>query len=105
MIIELTPSGIDDRLYCKTDLEVNFYVQSYHKGVLTIEPIPGVSIENFASMVAALFWPSSPIYGLKRVKFKFNDIPISISDKKATKFMIVKQYYEKSNKLDSKGGK
>jgi len=85
-------------LYCVTNKEVQFYLLSFNNGILRIEPKVNTNIEKFALMVAKLFDPSSNFFGIKRVKFEFNGIPISVSAKKATPYLIVKQYKDKWEK-------
>lgn len=82
-------------LFCTTNIGINFYLISYNNGILKIEPQVNANLEKFALMVSKLFDPSSNFYGVKRVKFEFNGIPISVSAKKATPFLIVKQYRDK----------
>jgi len=98
MHISLKKVESNGEIYCETSLGINFYLRSFNKGVMTIEPTKFVTIENFAEMVSACFYPSSNISDIKRIKFNFNGTPISVSAKKSTKFLIVKQYYNKRNK-------
>jgi len=88
-------------LFCTTNKGVDFYLISYNNGILKIEPQVNTNLEKFALMVAKLFDPSSNFYGIKRVKFEFNGIPISVSEKKATPFLIVKQYRDKCKRQEN----
>ena len=95
MEIKLLKVDSDGLIWCDTDMGVGLYIRSYNKGVLTIEPDNFVSIEKFAKMVSTCFYPYSKLRGIKRIKFTFNDVPISVSAEKSTPYMIVKQYEDK----------
>jgi len=88
-------------LFCTTNRGFNFYLISYNNGILKIEPQFNSNLEKFALMVSNLFNPSSNFYGIKKVKFEFNGIPISVSKKNATPFLIVKQYRDKCKKQET----
>ena len=107
MEIKLLKVDSDGLIWCDTDMGVGLYIRSFSKGILTVEPPKGISIIEFAEMISACFYPSSNIKGIKRIKFTFNDIPISVSEKHSTKQLIVKQYYDKQkdvNKMQLKNG-
>ena len=91
----------DSQLYCTTNKGVSFYLSSFTNGILKIEPKINSQIGEFASMVAHLFDPTSNFFGVKRVTFEFNGIPISVSKKNATTFLIVKQYEDKCKKQEN----
>ena len=90
-----------------------FWVKSFEDGVATLEPMTAVDIDHFASIIEGCFNPNSNFETelkkafelkerLKKIRFKFGGITISVKRKTANSKTIKSNWEEKNLKISDR---